>query len=153
MIINIEKATEEHVKIIAENVREDDKNELWASLCHTPEQVMSEGIRISEKSYTGLVDGVPFVMFGVYRDSLLIDIGTPWLVASGDLDKIAIRFLKRCRKVLVEIFDGYDRLENYVDARNVRAIEWLKFMGFEFAEEPEIYGLLKKPFYRFWKER
>lgn len=146
-------ATEDHVREIAKLVRPEDRDELWATAFCTPEQAMSEGLAMSEKAFTGLIDGVPVCMWGVVRPSFLFDVGTPWMVGTVDLDRHAMKFLRRCRRPLLALFEGYDKLENYVDARNVRSIEWLRFMGFTVEEKAEEYGVLKIPFHRFWKER
>jgi hypothetical protein len=144
-------AMEWHADVIAENVRPADKAELWATAHSTPAQVMAMGMKYSEWSMTGLADGVPVCMFGVYRDSFLIDVGTPWMVGSRLLDRHAKTFIQHCRPALLEMQRGYDRLENYVDARNVRSINWLRRMGFTVEEQAEPYGFDKLPFHKFWK--
>lgn len=151
MKTEIVQATPEHAAIIAANVRPEDRDELWATSYSTPEQAMVKGIEYSDASYTGMIDGEPVCMWGVVPDGLIFNSGVPWMVGSTALDKHSIRFLRQCRKPLMEILDRYDRLENHVDARNVRSVQWLKFMGFKI-EEPENYGVLKLPFHRFWKE-
>ena len=152
-ITEIIPATLEHVAIIAKDIRPEDREELWATAYCTPEQAMTEGLKCSDIVMTGVIDGVPVCMWGVVRPSWLIDIGTPWMVGSTLLDVHAMKFLRRCRRPLLALFEGYDRLENYVDARNTRSIQWLKFMGFNVDEEPVEYGVEKMPFHRFWKER
>jgi hypothetical protein len=41
---------------------------------------------------------------------------------------------------------------NYVDARNVRAVKWFKWLGFE-VSEPEPFGLNGELFHRFTNAR
>ena len=113
---------------------------------------MLNGLKFSEKAFTGLVNGWPVCMWGVVSEGLIGNVGTPWMVGSRLLDVHARTFLRRCRKPLVEIFRGYDKLENYVDARNVRSIQWLRFMGFTVEDQTVTYGALKMQFHRFWKE-
>lgn len=145
-------ALPEHAEIIAASVRPEDRDELWASTMSPPIEAMTRGIHYSEESYTGMIDDVPVCMWGVVMDSFLTRSGTPWMVGSTDLDRHAMTFLRQCRAPLLEMLGRYDRLENYVDARNKRSIAWLRFMGFTVDKKAEEYGFLKMPFHRFWKE-
>lgn len=149
---NLQPATLEHAEYIAERVRDADRDELWASNLMTPIKVMTAGIKYAKHVTTGLDDDEPVVMWGVYRPCLLTSYGIPWMVGTHKLDEkdVSVAFLKRCREPLVAFFKEFDILENYVDARNVRAIRWLRFMGFTVEEEAEPYGELKLPFHRFW---
>ena len=38
---------------------------------------------------------------------------------------------------------------NYVDARNITSIKWLKHLGFVLIKRVEEFGVGKKPFYEF----
>lgn len=145
-------ATSDHIAEIGKKVRPADREELWAASLSTPENVMKRGLEYSDKAYTGMIGGEPVCMWGVAPVDLLFGLGAPWMVGTSDLDEHATKFLRRCRKHLLELFEGYDKLENYVDARNVKAIRWLKFMGFAVDDKTQPYGALKMPFHRFWKE-
>lgn len=152
MIAEIVPATLDHIRDITKKVRPEDRAELWASSLAVPEKAMEDGLTYSKTAYTGLLDGVPVCMWGVAPVCLLNRLGAPWMVGTSDLDDNALAFLRVCRAPLLELFGEYDRLENYVDARNVKAIRWLKFMGFKVDETAEPYGMFKMPFHRFWKE-
>ena len=149
MIVTIEPATIEHAIAIAADVRAPDVAEIWASSRQVPERAMISGIKYSEQAMTGLVDGEPVCMWGVVNDSLVGRIGIPWMIGTSKLDKYARLFLRECRKPQLEMFSGYGMLMNYVDARNTRAIKWLRFMGFEIEPEPIPYGLSGLPFHKF----
>lgn len=142
-------STLDHAAEIAANVRLEDKNELWASGLITPLKAMEMGMSYGDKTITGIYDGVPVCMWGVLSESLLFNRGTPWMVASKAVEKIASRFLREAKPALLEMLSGYDMLQNYVDERNTRAREWLRWMGFKI-EKPEPYGALNLPFHRFW---
>jgi len=64
-----------------------------------------------------------------------------------------MKFLRRNRNWIDANMKIYDKLENYVDARNTKAINWLKWLGFQFADETVPYGMLKMPFYKFWLKK
>lgn len=142
-------ATEEHISHIAANVREADRVE-FAAIMRTAEQVLKSGLQISTKVWTGTVDSVPICMFGVAPVSMLIpEHGRAWMVGTHDLDKYSILFLRRCRPQVKEMLDLYPVLSNYVAASNVKAIEWLKWLGFKVSDEPILCGIGKVPFLYF----
>lgn len=138
-----------HAIMISANVRDEDRDELWASSMMSPLSCMEKGMKYSEETFTGLINGVPVCMWGVVQDSFVFNTGTPWMVSAVQLEEHDIAFLRRARKPVLEMLEKYDKLENYVDARNTRSITWLRWMGFNVEEKTEIYGLLKKPFHRF----
>jgi hypothetical protein len=141
----------EHVPAIASNMREADREELRSAWCMTPLDCMFHGLRYSEKTWTGLIDGVPVCMFGCVPASILGNVGRPWMVGTNSLDKYPLVFLRRCKRegCLAEMLERFDRLENYVDVRNKRAIQWLMWLGFDIRQPPELIGPYKLPFFRF----
>lgn len=148
--VRIIPATTEHAQHIADNVRPEDRAEIWAACLQKPLPAMEAGMKFGE-AHTGIIDDVPVCMWGVIEESMIGNVGTPWMVASKDIDSQAKVFLRHCRAPVMEIFGRYDRLENYVDARNGRSIMWLRWLGFKI-EEPEPYGILNLPFHKFHKE-
>lgn len=151
--VSIVPATKQHAAEIARMVRPADREEIWAATMHTPEQAMLIGIEHSDRTMTGMVNGHPVCMWGVVPESLIGPMGAPWMIGTVALDEYARTFLRRCKKTVVGMFADYQHLENYVDARNTRAIQWLKWLGFIVDKEPQEYGMLKQPFYRFRMRR
>lgn len=137
-----------HITHIAEHVRTADRDEFWALSMMTPEEVLHQSFGLSHLAWTGLIDGVPVCMYGVVRASLLGNVGRPWMVGTDLLDKHQVVFLRRCRASLETMKMCFGKLENYIDARNVKAIQWLRWLGFSFSE-PEPLGPLNMPFIRF----
>lgn len=148
-VVSIIPATTDHIEQMRDMVRPEDRDELWASCMRTPEETMKSAIEYSEIAQTGCIDGIPVMMWGVVRESLICDVGVPWMVGTTLLDRHAVTFLRRCKRPVLELFKDYDMLTNYVDVRNVRAIAWLRWLGFKIADEPEPYGLMRLPFLRF----
>jgi len=137
-----------HIPHIAAHVRDADRDEFWALSMMTPEEVLNQSFGLSHLAWTGLIDEVPVCMFGVVRASLLGNVGRPWMVGTDLLDKHQVVFLRRCRASLETMKMCFSKLENYIDARNVKAIQWLRWLGFSF-NEPEPMGPLNLPFIRF----
>lgn len=154
VIAEIRKATIEDAQAIAANVREADRREIWASHMMTPLEAMEYGLKHSEFALTGLADGVPVCMWGGVRASLIMSVGVPWMVTARALEQgeVAAAFIRRCKKSLQRFLKRYDILVNYVDARNYRAIRWLKYMGFTL-QDARPYGFYGLPFHKFEMRR
>lgn len=148
--VEIRKANKHDALYIGERVREDDFNELVVQTHEHPYYTMVKGIDANpDKAMTGLLDGVPVCMWGVTPAGMILRVGIPWMVGTYHLDDAAFTFLKRNRGTIIDMLNDFDILVNYVDARNVRAIGWLKFCGFTI-DDPEPYGNTGLLFHKFW---
>lgn len=138
---------------IADNIRSEDAEEIWASGLSKARDVIVRGIKDSDYVLAGYVKDDPVCIWGVVREDLLFNQGIPWMLGTSALNdnRKAWAFLRKCRKPVLSMMENYDRLENYVDARNVRSQRWLRYMGFTL-EEPKPYGALELPFHKFWME-
>lgn len=148
----IERATIEHIEHVACYVREADVEELSAAAGITPLEAMLIGRKWSVECWCGMADGEPICIFGVSSASPLSRSGHPWMVGTEHLDRLAFGFLRRSRNVVHDMLSRYDELYNYVDARNTRAIRWLRWLGFTIMDT-EPYGLCGLPFHRFEMRR
>lgn len=131
---------------LAKHIRQADKEEIWAARGLTPIQGVEWSVGHSDASYGAFVDGVLVAIWGIA--SLPNGGGAPWLLATEDLRKYAIRFYHITREHISQMLEAYGYLENYVDARNIDSIRWLKWLGFEF-DELQPYGYSQLPFRRF----
>ncbi len=152
MTPSIVKAEKEHILHIAANVRDADKRELWDYMLLTPLEALHKSIIVSPLAWTGMADEVPVCMFGCAPASVLSTVGRPWMIGTTDVDKYAMAFLRRNKRMVKVMMNNFDRLENFVDVRNVKAIEWLKWLSFEFGEV-RIMGPFLKPFQMFYMEK
>lgn len=71
-----------------------------------------------------------------------------WMLASDEIEKIAIPFLRQNKAVINFINQIHPVLHNVVDARNTLHLNWLKWCGFTFINKQNI-GYENKPFYSF----
>lgn len=129
----------QHIELIAERIRPADREEIWALYRQSPVECLIDSFRLSRLAWTGLVDGVPVCMFGVVQVSKDGRAGRPWMIGTELLDKYQKVFLRRCAGQVETMQMCFDSLENVVDARNERAIKWLRWLGFSFSE-PEPMG-------------
>lgn len=137
-----------HVPLIAARVRPADAAEIWSLYRQTPQECLVESFRISRLAWTGLIDGIPVCMFGVVQTDKIGRSGRPWMIGTDLLSRYEVVFLRRCREQVETMQMCFDSLENVVDARNVRAIKWLRWLGFSFSK-PEPMGPDQISCYRF----
>jgi len=152
MRVLIVKASHEHIGLIADSVRDSDREELHAIACVSSLDGLRLSLESSSVAWTGSINGSPVCMFGVSPEGVLPGVGVPWLIGTDDLTSHSMAFLRRCRPYLAEMFKEYVVLENYVDARNLTAIQWLKWLGFRL-DEPRPAGPFGLPFHRFEMRR
>jgi hypothetical protein len=143
--VDIVTAFGDDVAFIAERMRPSDVAELAASSGRTPLEALTRAHRVSDRAWTVLVDGVPEAMFGVSTSG---EDGCAWLLGTDWLDsKAALRpFAEHSYRYVAQMHKHALRLYNYVDARNVRSINWLLHLGFGAADVVPEYGKGKLPF-------
>jgi nitrogenase molybdenum-iron protein alpha/beta subunit len=144
----IVSTTVAHIEELAKTMRKCDADEVWASGHMTPLEALQRGVALSEESFTGLMDGKVVCIFGVSTVTPFSRDGVPWLLASDLINETQHTFLRVNRVYVNEIKKRYASLENYVDCRNIKAIKWLKWLGFEL-DEPAPYGPDNMLFRRF----
>lgn len=145
-------AKEAHIIHVAEHMREADRREVFASSGFGAESALRASFNASEECYVGLVDDVPVCIFGVVRASLLSRKGIPWMLGTPDLETHAMTLLRVSRRVMKAWKTRFDRLENHVDARNTKSIQWLRWLGFTI-HDAKPYGVFGHPFHHFTYER
>lgn len=131
MTVAVVEAMPEHVPLIVRDVRQADVDEMMAAAEITPEFAMWKGLALSTHAWTGFIDQEPVCMFGVSPRSLLSGRGFVWMIGTNGLDRHAREFLLGSRTEVARMRSLYNLLENHVDARNTKAIRWLRWLGFE----------------------
>lgn len=132
--VSILPAAPLHARYIARRMRQADRDEVAASSGSQPFEAIARCMRLSDRSWTGCADGVPVIIFGVGYVSVVSDVAAPWLLGTDDVEKYAIPFLRGSRECLRQLLTRYSVLRNYVDSRNVVAVRWLEWLGFQFGE-------------------
>jgi len=148
--VSIVKAEEKHLSFIADNIRDADKNEIYDLTLMKPLEALKKSLEVSFLACTGLIDGKPICMFGVGDTGMMFNTGRPWMIGTNEIDNVPVTFLRRNKVYVQKMLDCYGFLENYVSQENTKAIDWLKWLGFTFDEEPVNMGVFNKHFYRFW---
>lgn len=145
----LRQATYEDCLTLAPNLRQEDKDEVWESHSHLPEEALLESLKASPDAQVATVDGEVICMFGV-APTLELDVGIPWLLGTPRIKEFSTEFLKRNKPVLSGISSGYKLLVNYVWSRNTEHIRWLQWLGFTIIRTPIFLGRNREIFYSFY---
>lgn len=133
----IEPADDAHISFIADNMREADQREIWASSRHTPDVALRKSLELSALAWTCFVDGTPAFMWGVAgQGGILSEAGAPWLLGTDAIYKVSREFLRQSRAYVDRMQALFPRLENHVHAGNALSIRWLTWCGFTLDEAP-----------------
>ena len=150
--ITVERSTRGDAEYLKHNMRQQDKEEIWASHHHTPEQAMDFIINKTIFCLTVKIQGQPVAMFGVNGETVLGDKGIVWMLATDEIDKIKLRFLRHSRRFVKMMLEYYPYVYNFVDVRNKVSIAWLRKLGAKF-DTAKPHGVEQKLFRYFWFER
>lgn len=151
-VVQVVPAKREHALEILPHIRQADADEFEAGWSMTPAAVLDYGLKHSTCCWAGLANGEVVAIFGVTPACILTGFGTPWLVASDRLEKYSRTFIRHSKPLLASMLEAFPRLENYVDARNVAAKQWLHWMSFTLYD-PVPAGPHGLPFHRFTLEK
>lgn len=146
--IEVRQASVRDMIYVAKRLRDADRMEIAAATLMDPKHIMMATYWHSPIHLCGTVDDEPVVVFGVATTSLLSDVGQPWMLATDKIEEHQMAFLRRCRHYVEDWRGQFSCLENVVDARNLKAILWLDWLGFTL-EEAQPFGALGRPFHRF----
>lgn len=141
-------ATQAHAIAMCGRMRAADVAEVRASIGVGPDEALRRSLAFSSHAWAGLVDGEVACLFGVGMTSLIGGVGAPWLLGTDLIARHGTAFLRRNRPHVAFMLSLYPKLENWVDARNGLAIEWLRWLGFSIMPA-EPYGPFGLPFHRF----
>lgn len=140
------------IEYIAGNLRLADQQELIASRGQDGSffQIVAEAVGVSTKAWAMVGEDLrPTAVFGVAPVSLLHRAGSPWLLGTDALFGHARTLVVWGRWYVARMREMYPGgLHNYVDARNVLSVNWLKRIGFTI-HPPEPYGVEGQPFHLF----
>jgi ribosomal protein S18 acetylase RimI-like enzyme len=127
--IRLIPARPNHVPIIANRMREDDRVEC-AAMGHTPKQALRNGLIASSHAYTATVDGKPEAMLGLVVTNALCGEGAPWMLGTEAIYRHPRAMLRGAPLVMASFFDSTNRMSNVVAVENTRAIRFLRRVGF-----------------------
>jgi len=142
----------EDVAILAPNLREQDRREIFCSHGVTPLEALS--ISFTKAVECNSIEDHNGHLVGMFGVSQAKDTGVPWLLATDDLPKKANQrsFITQGKDWIKDIQSRYEQLSNRVHADNKISIRWLRSLGFSFDQEA-IWGYRPSRFIRFYWNR
>lgn len=146
MSFTVRPSCRDDVDAIEQRLRDADRAEAEA-LGMVAHQALLMSFAASDKVFTVcLPDGIPAAMFGVGPADTDKMVGGVWMMATPEIRRYRIQFLRGCKVWLEKFHQTYPILWNYVDARNDLHIQWLKWLGCVFVNKRLINDLT---FYEF----
>jgi hypothetical protein len=134
------RASEVHdADFLADRLREIDIKEIEAVSGGTALEALLKGYYISDECNTIVIDKRPAGMFGVTPDYMTG--GVIWMLGTPYIKDISITFLRESKKWVDQKCGEYSVLYNYVAIDNTIAINWLRFLGFNFKEHVDMRGM------------
>ncbi|MFU8927754.1 DUF2833 domain-containing protein [Acinetobacter puyangensis] len=137
--IEIRKPTQRDIRILVENMRPADQEELKAYFNDNYQWSIATSVKYSKDTWAVVVNGKLLFICGVGLTSLIGKVGCPWLLGTTYIEQYPKEFLKQSTKILQEVMQDYAVLSNHVYGKNEKAIKFLKRIGF-IVGEPEKYG-------------
>lgn len=147
--VSLRPVTPDDVLALAAGMRFLDRQELEASHSGDILSAVQRAVDISTRCWAVYVGDVLVMLGGVAPISMLGGIGSPWMLGTEALERVPGALTRVGVQYLQVVLGVYPELLNYVDARNVKSIRWLRRLGFTISDEPIPYGPKKLPFYRF----
>ena len=134
---------------IRAGLRESDYREAYQATGDDPYTAVCESFSQSAMRYSVVINDKVEALFGVCPPTLLSDIAAVWFVATDEVEECPKSFAKISRQAVLGMAAHYRLLYNFVDADNHKSIQWLRWIGFDVADEPVPYGPFKHPFHAF----
>ena len=98
------KPTVELVESIANDMRQADAEEVWASNHHTPIESMMKGWEMSDVSTIAIDDnGEPLVMIGLVKRDMLTGSGVVWMLGANKAMKHKKEFFRQTKPIINEM--------------------------------------------------
>ena len=146
--IEIRKPTERDIRILVENLRPADQEELKAYFNDNYHWIVKTCVKGSRDSWAVVVNGKLLFICGVGITSLIGKVGCPWLLGTNFISKYPFEFIRQTRKILGEMLLNHELLLNHVYVKNDVAIRFLKHLGFKL-ETPVVHGINGELFHPF----
>lgn len=146
--IEIRKPTDRDIRILVENLRPADQEEMKAYFNDNFQWQIKTSVKYSRDAWAVIVNGKLLFICGVGLTSMIGNVGCPWLLGTTHIQNFKKEFFKQAQNILAEMKGNYGILENHVHAANTNAIGFLKHLGFKIGDA-EPYGANGELFHPF----
>ena len=147
----VRKATLEDAVTVAARIRPADRDECMAATGLPPEVILPAYIEDGRCCMAaGLQhDNRAEILFGIDPIVGHPRCGIIWLVSTPRIEEHPVEFVVMTKRLLADFHKDYDLLTNFIDERNTRHLQWLKWMGFMLLRRVEKFGAESRPFIEF----
>ena len=118
---------------VAQNMRREDREELWALGRSLPEDAVTQSIEMSTEAYVVFSAQTPIAVMGANTPALG-DVSVPWLLGTRGVDAHASEYMRLGRKFTAHLLEKSALLENLALSTNRRTLVFLSRMGFAIGE-------------------
>ena len=125
-------------------LRRADVEEIQAFSGISPAVAVAFSIAQSRPGFCFLYRKKPAVIFGAAP--IENNKGCIWLLGTDEIFNHPVTFYRESKKILPLLMQNYSYLENYVDARNLLSLRWLKWLGFTI-DNAQIMGVENRNFH------
>lgn len=141
MSIRLVRAHPGHIRLVAAQLRERDRQEIQAGWGE-PEQAMLTCLANSPRyARMAFYEMEPLALFGISPLTVLGEASQVWCFGTCGIDRHRLAFARASRNhVLPELFQYARLLTNLVDLSDTRALAWLTFLGGSFVLRAERRG-------------
>ncbi len=177
MKIEIRPAKIRDIKAMKGKLRREDCLEIYRLFGCKPYIALLRSYQRSRKNgkaYVGLINNEIACAWGVVKDSILskvvrnpasstseekeshncqrrLSAARIWLLSTDTMNKAPVKVAIRTKRELDKLMQEYPYLENDVDAKYTKCLQWLHWLGF-IIEEPRQLGIHNELFCHFYKE-
>lgn len=147
--VTIRPATISDCTSVASRLRAEDVAEAAAGSGLPAEYAMKICLMYDRGVRVACIDGRPEMIFGCSGDDF---VGRPWMLATPlpFTPQWSRVFLRASADVVENDWQArFPLLTNFVDARNVSHIRWLRWLGFVFVRRDPVHGVAGIPFLEF----
>lgn len=148
MSVDYKGVTPKIIDYVADNMRQADRDEVYASHGYQPVDALIQSVKYSDFNSVACIAGRPVAIFGLMRRGLLSNKGIPWLLGTNEMFRYKREVVTASRVIVDSMIDICPELENYVHTKNIRSVRLLKYLGFKL-DEPTPFGHQNELFNRF----
>lgn len=139
----------DHLPHLVEHLRADDVAEIRASSGVEPEAGLRSSLLVSTVAWTLLSDqGDPVCIFGCAPGGPP-GVGSVWMLGTSEMDTLKTTVARKTLPYLRRMHEPYPVLWNWIDGRNLRSLQWLRWAGFRVIDADPQYGVEKRLFLQF----
>lgn len=134
---------------LAPRLRKEDADEAYAASGIPAEYALKLSLR--PETWVAEIEGTPEMIFGCRPAPNDPTTGHPWMLSTPTVFSPKWRrlFVRTSRFAVEEWQARFPVLHNFIDARNVAHMRWLRSLDFHFIARHDRHGPLGLPFYEF----